>query len=297
MKIYKINKWQDYRDLVSSPEFDSWVFRGQSDKNWPLYSSLSRYLLKFGVHEDAWSHQEERIIRIFKHKAHLFLQHVPKNDDPIHDDTFEWLAIMQHHGAPTRLLDFTFSPYVAAFFALQQASTDAAIGALFPPKIDSSNPITLKSGQLIEPRKMWLRDRGNFEKYYCNGDLPFVMQGEPIIMNKRLVAQSGTFIVPGRLDMPIDKILEDYPENDKTIVKIELDVNSLRYEVMRDLYQSNITDSTLFPGIDGLARSLNFELEIHWAYNPKSMELITGFENPPHNLPKALKYKINKTSR
>ena len=51
--------------------------------------------------------QEERIARIFQRKAHLFLTHIPERSD-----TFQWLALMQHHGAPTRSLDFTWSPYV-----------------------------------------------------------------------------------------------------------------------------------------------------------------------------------------
>ena len=71
-----------------------------------------------------WAAQEERILRIFKRKAHHFL-----SAGPLPDDDFEWLALMQHHGAPTRLLDFTWSPYVAAFFALQRATGDAAGGA------------------------------------------------------------------------------------------------------------------------------------------------------------------------
>src|SRR5216684_3693164 len=61
-------------------------------------------------------------------QAHLFLAHVP--DDA---DSFHWLALMQHHGAPTRLLDFTWSPYVAAFFALERATSDAAIWAINLP--------------------------------------------------------------------------------------------------------------------------------------------------------------------
>jgi len=102
--------------------------------SWPercplvLRSSLSRHIQVARVCEEAWALQETRIRRIFERKSHLFLA-----DPPRHDDQIEWLALMQHHGAPTRLLDFTWSPYVAAFFALERASDDAAVWALNLP--------------------------------------------------------------------------------------------------------------------------------------------------------------------
>ncbi len=194
MQNHFIDKWQDFRNLVSGENFQSWAFRGQSNASWPMFSSLSRHLLNFGIDKRAWSHQEERIIRIFQRKAHLYLTHIPDKSD-----TFEWLSIMQHHGAPTRLLDFTFSPYVAAYFALQRATAESVVWAVFPPKIDSNESIALNSGEVIIPRKMWMRDAGNFCKYYLPGKIPFVMQGEPHSMNKRQIAQSGTFLVPGCL--------------------------------------------------------------------------------------------------
>ena len=54
------------------------------------------------VKEEYWGSQEKRILRIFQRKGHLFLTHIPDRLD-----IFQWLALMQHYGAPTRLLDFT----------------------------------------------------------------------------------------------------------------------------------------------------------------------------------------------
>src|SRR5580700_11308152 len=100
-----------------SNEYVSWAFRGQSNSQWPIYSTLSRYLLDFNAGRFCWPHQELRILRIFKRKAHHYLKNIPGDKAVL-----EWLSIMQHYGAPTRLVDFTWSPLVAAFFALHRST-------------------------------------------------------------------------------------------------------------------------------------------------------------------------------
>lgn len=93
-------------------------------------------------------------------------------------------------------------------------------------------------------------------------------------MNRRLIAQSGTFLVPGILDKPIEDILKDYPRPKETLIKFILP-GRIRDEAMRELYRMNITQATLFPDLDGLARSLAYELEFHWAYEPRTMRPFT----------------------
>jgi len=142
--IERFSSWEEFRKVISDNTYRSWAFRGQSDSSWPLYTSLSRHLLTRRVHRSAWSRQERRVLRIFKRKAHLLLQHLPKDTD-----AFEWLALMQRHGAPTRLLDFTWSPFVASFFALEHATTDAAVWALFPPALNNRPYRTKRSSRRV----------------------------------------------------------------------------------------------------------------------------------------------------
>jgi len=89
-------------------------------------------------------------------------------------------------------------------------------------------------------------------------------------MNRRLIAQSGTFAVPGVLDVPLEEIL-GHACQDNILTKFVL-TNSIREVGMRELYRMNITYATLFPDLDGLTKSLAYELEFHWAYNPRTME-------------------------
>jgi hypothetical protein len=271
--VKEIKNWREFHKVVAGPKYQNWAFRGHSNAEWPLYSSLSRYLKDYGIHRAAWVNQEERIGRIFRRKAHLFLDHVPDEAD-----AFQWLALMQHHGAPTRLLDFTWSPFVAAFFALERATKDAAVWAVFVPAIWKT---THKFPQRQEPLtldEVGLRNPGAYDNFYLRNEVPFVTSGEPLVMNKRLIAQSGTFIVPGILDQPVEEILSKYPEPRKTVAKFILRTRSLRDDAMLALYNMNITNATIFPDLDGLARSMAYELEFHWAYNPKTMKINPGYE-------------------
>jgi hypothetical protein len=94
--------------------------------------------------------------------------------------------------------------------------------------------------------------------------------GEPHTMNRRLIAQSGTFAVPSVLDVPVEDILSD-TDQENILAKFVL-AAPVRDVAMRELYRMNITFATLFPDMEGLARSMGYELEFHWGYNPRTME-------------------------
>jgi hypothetical protein len=252
-EVVRLDSWDEYLSMISDSPYQHWAFRGQRDASLPLYSALSRYFLSFHVDPRAWREQETRILRIFKRKAIHFLDVVPDRDDD-----FEWLALMQDHGAPTRLLDFTWSPYVAAFFAMHNMTHEGVIWACNPVEIEK-----MKKVELDKP--------GSFRKYFLSSSDNFVWLGEPHAMNRRLIAQSGTFLVPSVLDKSIEEILKEYPNPRDTLIKFILPADRVRERGMRELYRMNITQATLFPDLDGLARSLAYELEFHWAYDPRTM--------------------------
>jgi hypothetical protein len=253
-KVVQLNSWADFLSVAAESPYHNWAFRGQRDASLPLFSVLSRHLSTYKIDPRAWMDQEERILRIFKRKAIHFLSHIPDRDDD-----FQWLALMQDHGAPTRLLDFTWSPYVAAFFALHNATGDGVIWACNPREIEHVVQLDVEKP-------------GAFRKHFLTSQKPFVWIGEPHAMNRRLIAQSGTFLAPSVLDQPIEAILTTYPKPKDTLIKLILPANKIREKGMRELYKMNITQATLFPDLDGLARSLAYELEFHWAYDPRRMK-------------------------
>lgn len=248
-----VSTWDEFVSISSA--LDGWAFRGQQDARWPLLSSLSRYLDAFIPDKSTWRLREERAIRIFRRKAHNYLA-----DSSVLSNDLRCIALMQHHGAPTRLLDFTKSPFVAVFFALESAVTDAAVYALNTPKLWDATPAKnpALNRETIDPRKT-----GNFERYFLQDENEIVWTGEPTEMDKRLVAQSGTVVVPGILNKSLDEILSKYRDNDALIKKIVLPQH-IREEAMKALYRMNITNATLFPDLDGLAKSMRVELEVIW---------------------------------
>lgn len=253
MTEVKVSSWNQFVELTS--ELDGWAFRGQQDAQWALLSSLSRYLHAFIQDRSVWRMREERAIRIFRRKAHNYISNAVSLDDDL-----RCLALMQHHGAPTRLLDFTKSPFVAAFFALESAVSDSAVFALNTPALWNATPHSNNSltRDTIDPRK-----KGNFERYFLHNESQIIWIGEPEEMDRRLVAQSGTVVVPGVLDKSLDEILEEYPSDQPLIKKIVLP-REVRDEGIKSLYRMNITNATLFPDLDGLARSIRVELEVTW---------------------------------
>jgi hypothetical protein len=271
----RITSWRQFEELVRDPVYRGWAFRGQGNGELPLYSGLSRYLRYAGVHPEAWAGQEERILRVFQRKAHLFLDHIPPEGD-----SFQWLGLMQHHGSPTRLLDLTWSPYVAAFFALERGCEHSAVWAFNAPCINGPDVVTLHDGRTIDERPMGTWMEGSYESHFLHADVPFAVIGEPKVMNHRLVAQSGTFLIPSVLDRPVDEILAGYKTDETLVVKLELDTGAIRAEAMRLLYAMNITQATLFPDLQGLARSMAYELEFHWGFDPRTMEPYPGFPSP-----------------
>ena len=236
MQVIRLDRWEDFVDLTQAQ--NAWAFRGEVSAQWPLVTSLARRLQTYCEERELWPLREARALRVFRRKAHIYLA-----DRSVIDDDLRCLALMQHHGAQTRLLDFTKSPYVAAFFALEDAVTDAAVYALNTPVLWSAAP---SADAALTRDRIDPRTAGNFERFFLGNRLPIVWFGEPSVMDRRLVAQSGLFVVPGQLDRPLDQILDDYDAGaTPLLVKYVLPLQ-MRAQAMHALYRMNVTNASLF---------------------------------------------------
>lgn len=173
--------------------------------------------------------------------AHLYLNHTPKEDDAL-----SWLAIMQHYGAPTRLLDFTFSPYVAAYFALNGDSGDAAI-------------YSLKHSVLREIDADYYEDVDQmYKNLLSKGKDDFLYVYEPRFTTQRLLAQQGLFVIPSTNDKSHAKIIDSYSLKDNEMVKYIIP-KKLRRAGLKRLNKMNITSTMLFPGLEGFCMSFKYQ--------------------------------------
>jgi len=266
-----------------------YYFRGHSDVDYALETTLDRFC------KDFKRNVESILIYEFRRRIHHYYD---RRDIP--ETTFELLALMQHFGVPTRLLDFTKSPWIALYFAVRDVrkDKDAAIWAIRPHEIRqaSLNRIRADDKELLEPimelhspfRQFTREDL--FSKFFM-GDREIILDMEPMKMNERLTAQQGLFFVTGSSSNTFEKTLLDLlttvkqssmerinvalyaatREEEKAMLEFakksrDLSVvkfiipKQLRVPVVKELQSMNLTASFLFPGVEGPAQALKEKL-------------------------------------
>jgi hypothetical protein len=243
-----------------------WVYRGQRSAAWGLKTSLERCFERESVDVPRRNKLEAELLREFKRAYHNYALHLPRSNCVI-----EWLSLMQHHGAPTRLLDFTYSIYVAAYFALETASESCAVwavnadwlvtesvGAMIAAGKSEAEMLRAPTGEEHEPAALKVL----FEPPFTKASLLL----NPFRLNERLRTQKGAFLVPGDLAGGFMENLCSLPghERPENLLKIVLPLQD-RAIALEKLHYMNISSTSLFPGLDGYARSLGI---YHPAFKP-----------------------------
>lgn len=230
---------------------ETWVFRGQRDASWALQCNLAR---KRGTSDPV--DMELSVTGTFKQRAHLFL---PTSREP--ETTLEWLSLLQHHGGPTRLIDFTRSSLVAAFFSLED-DVDADASAVWALNGHVCHRRAVKRLRSIDPEYSWLQEHHDIERAVNDrlGARPaqrFVAPVQLSRMNARMAIQQGLFVCLGDPGSDLFENLSPEVEDEEPVqvVKIEFP-RTERGEALWSLRRVNISRETLFPGLDGLAQSL-----------------------------------------
>jgi hypothetical protein len=224
LPIMKASKIKELEDFAANHK--GWLFRGHRSSSWKLVTSLERASKRCGVSAVDY---ERQIWGEFRRHAHSYFPRVPADSC-----TIEWLALMQHYGAPTRLLDFTYSFWIALFFAYEEADEDCVVVALDPNCLAKNNTDTDYNVVL---RANIDRKEHKVDDLYCN---------MPFYTNDRLAIQKGTFVFSLNLDRPFEDLIKQ---------KKELIISkSLFTDIRSKLNEFNCNSRVLFPGIDGYSR-------------------------------------------
>ncbi len=247
--------WSELKNLLLPLE-SNWGFRGQGDSSWNLETSLER----------AWRGQERDIAEKVAFAEYRRKASGLRGSRLTPTNSVSLLAEMQHFGAPTRLQDWTKSFYVAAYFAFE-TQRDAKEVAVWAIELAWLKGTALRKMQKADKtcRKLTIRDDLGtphiVDHLILNNRASFVLPLTAFDMNERLGIQQGLFLCPGDVTKTFTaNLLEtDKAELAKKCLKFRLSMKC-RAEVLADLRKMNISAATLFPGLDGFARSLNAEL-------------------------------------
>jgi hypothetical protein len=195
---------------------------------------------------------ERHLLRNFRKYAH---RNVVERDS-----VWNWLAVAQHHGLPTRLMDWTYSPLVATHFALtnlENYHTDGAVWVVNYVQAHQRLPERLKRALAVEGAQVFTVEM-LAEQVPTLPELsglaadPFVIFFEPPSIDDRIVNQFAFFSTLSDPSARMDRWLESHPGIWRRIIIPA----RLKWEFRDRLDQANITERVLFPGLDGLSKWL-----------------------------------------
>jgi len=248
----RISSWSELHDRLYESSWreplgrfrSSFAFRGVSQADYDLKSSLAR----MGRVGDLERHMLRNFRKYAQSKA------VPQ------DSVWNWLAVAQHHGLPTRLLDWTYSPYVALHFATERVELydrDAAIWCVDYGVTNQYLPDRLKQvlreeGSDVFTAEMLAAAAPTLAEFDALSPEPFVAFLEPPSLDDRIVNQFALFSLLSSARAGLDAWLAARPH----VLRRLIVPAGLKWEVRDKLDQANITERVLYPGLDGLSRWL-----------------------------------------
>jgi hypothetical protein len=246
-----VKSWSELQDRLYEDAWQpslrrfrsSFAYRGMGDARIDLSTTLQRL----------GPRQEIHLLRNFRKYA--------RRDDEPGDSLWNWLALAQPHGLPTRLLEWTFSPYVALHFVTEDTDAYDRDGVvwcvnyveahqLLPEALqragqgEQADVFTAEMLDRVAPALEKLKELGR--------DHPFAVFLEPPSLDERITNQFALFSLMSDPGLRLDDWLAHHPNLWRRLII----PGALKLEIRDKLDQANITERVLFPGLDGLSRWL-----------------------------------------
>jgi hypothetical protein len=255
--VARRRKKTSWTDIVESLYEGSWnaglqrfrspfAFRGMSRADLSLKSSLIRLAGRADT-----GRVELALLRNFRKYAH--------SEGEQARSIWDWLALGQHRGLPTRLLDWTYSPLVALHFATESPNHMDEDGVVWCVNFVEANrmlPPRLKRIMQREGSETLTTDMlapfGSLRAFDALGRSPFLVFLEPPTVDRRILNQHALFSLMSSPRADMDDWLERHPELCRRVVVPA----ALKWEIRDKLDQANINERILFPDLDGLSRWL-----------------------------------------
>ncbi|MBQ8093006.1 MAG: FRG domain-containing protein [Clostridia bacterium] len=251
MRDIVLQNWDDLQKAVFDDVWDekvkryrdSRIYRGCSDLDWSLTPSLNRIC----GHDLSLEFQ---VLRSFRKYGYAELAD--------YTETWKLLTVAQHHGLPTRLLDWTYSPLVAAHFATEDISKYDRDGVIFCLNVPDFKPFLPKElRKRLEKTSSNIFSIGMLEKaapmledLALMTDEPFALFFEPSSMIDRIANQYALFSVVSDPSVLLDEILSKHQiDCIRFIIPKEV-----KLEVRDKLDYINISERMIYPGLDGICR-------------------------------------------
>ncbi len=245
--------WLDLHDLLFEGSWNEELgrfrsdlaFRGLADAGHPLETSLVRL-------GEGHGRLESHLLRNFRKYA--------RRDAVPADSEWDWLALAKHHGLPTRVLDWTYSPYVALHFATadhESFERDGAVWCVDYVRAHEHLPEPLRrvldhEASNVFTAEMLAGVAPGLAELDGLADEPFLVFFEPPSLDDRIVNQFALFSLLSNPEAQFGPWLGGHPGVARRIVIPA----ELKWEVRDKLDQANVTERVLFPGLDGLSRWL-----------------------------------------
>lgn len=240
-----------------------YIFRGHADSSWRLESTLERLIGDKWTKETADKFERYSLLS-FQSKYHLY-----DNENIEPGSKLAWLSLMQHYGVPTRLLDFTESPFVALYFAIEaydpRSGKDLAIYSINYSELmeKSIQYIRSKDSAFTETRDTIFETRDEvFTNIVDRFSYDIAWVTEPRRFNVRLDRQSGSFLISGNKGERIADLLNSniYEGCDFEKFTIPGGLYKQLYALLRKM---NITSKSIYGDLQGLAQALRMEMMIY----------------------------------